>query len=399
MKLRTLPRTSAANSDVTRPLARAFVLLGATFLPLLVGVPARAAVPADYKGKPFDPTLAGGVGIIPATVKAGPYAIPGRLDFVNYDLGGEMVSFHAGDHITNKEGGGYRTDVPVATFSKTSPTKPDVYYGTGTAMDGMPYPNATGTDFYIGAVQVNDWFDFTVDVKTAGMYTLSSTWSSGNGPPGGEGGDGAMGLQVFVNGTKLADWKDSFPAYQTTANFHNWKPYPSFATIALDAGLQLIKLQSTSKHLNLDYVDFELVGGGGGGGGGGGTGTAGAGGATTSGGSGSGSGGANNAASGATNSAGDTSAAGSSSTAGAADTGGATNTAGSADSSAGSSNASAGAAVSGAAGTASAAATSNNSGCSCALPGYEHFPVGGGLASGALLAFAGILARSRRRRR
>ena len=387
MRLRRLPRTSAANSDVTRPLARAFVLLGATFLPLLVEVPALAAVPADYKGKPFDPALAGGVGVIPATVKAGPYPLPGRLDFVNYDLGGEMVSFHAGDHITNKEGGGYRTDMPVATFSKTSPTKPDVYYGTGTAVDGMPYPNATGSDFYIGAVQVNDWFDFTVDVKTAGMYTVSSTWSSGNGPPGGEGGDGAMGLQVFVNGTKLADWKDSFPGYQTTANFHNWKPYQSFATVALEAGMQLIKLQSTSKHLNLDYVDFELVGGGGA------TGSAGSGGATAN-------GGASNSG-GATSTAGDTGAAGAPSVAGASDTGGATNTAGGADASAGSANASAGATTNAAAGASSAAPASNDSGCSCALPGSQRLPVGGGLASGAgaLLAFAGILARSRRRRR
>jgi len=385
--IRTLPRTSATNSDVTRSLTRPLALLAMTLLPLLVGAPARAAVPADYQGKPFDPALAGGVGIIPPSVKAGPYPLPGRLDFVNYDLGGEMVSFHAGDHLTNKEGGGYRTDMPVATFSKTSPTKPDVYYGTGTAMDGMPYPNATGSDFYIGAVQVNDWFDFTVDVKTAGMYTLSSTWSSGNGPPGGEGGDGTMGLQVFVNGTKLADWKDSFPDYQTTANFHNWKPYPSFASIALEAGLQLIKLQSTSKHLNLDYVDFELVGGGGN------TGTAGAGGTAAS------AGGASNAAGGATNSTGDTSAAGSPSVAGAADAGGAAATAaGGADASAGSTNASAGAAVSAAAGASSSAPPSNSSGCSCALPGSKHFPVGG-LGSAALLALAGVLARSRRRRR
>ena len=387
MKLRTLPRTSAANSDVTRLLARAFVLLSSTFLPLLVGASARAAIPADYKGKPFDPALVGGAGVIPATVKAGPYAIPGRLDFVNYDLGGEMVSFHAGDHITNKEGGGYRTDMPVATFSKTSPTKPDVYYGTGTAMDGMPYPNATGSDFYIGAVQVNDWFDFTVDVKTAGMYTVSSTWSSGNGPPGGEGGDGSIGLQIYVNGTKLADWKDSFPAYQTTANFHNWKPYQNFATVALDAGPQLIKLQSTSKHLNLDYVDFELVGGGGQ------TGSAGSGGDTAAGGGASNSGGA-------TNTAGDTSGGGATSVAGATGAGGATSaTAGSSSTvSAGADNASAGAAVTGSAGATSSAPASN-SGCSCSLPGSEHSAVGGGLACGALLAFAGILARSRRRRR
>jgi hypothetical protein len=225
---------------------------------------AQADIPAGYAGKPFDPAVAGGVGIIPTTVKAGPYSIPGRLDFVNYDMGGEMVAFHAGDHILDKAGHGYRTDMPVPTFSKTSMTEGDVWYDNGTALDGTPYPSATTSDFYIGAVQVGDWFNFTVNVQTAGTYTLSSTWSSGNGPPGGEGGDGSMGLEVFVNDTKVATWTAEFPNYQTTTNFHNWKSYPSFATITLEAGAWLIKLQSTSKHLNLDYVDFELAGADGG---------------------------------------------------------------------------------------------------------------------------------------
>jgi hypothetical protein len=140
----------------------------------------------------------------------------------------------------------------------------DVWYDNGNALDGTQYPSPTTTDFYIGAVQVGDWFNFTVNVQTAGTYSISSTWSSGNGPPGGEGGDGSMGLEVFVNGTKLATWTAEFPNYQTTTNFHNWKSYPNFATIALEAGPQLIKLQSTSKHLNLDYVDIELAGADGG---------------------------------------------------------------------------------------------------------------------------------------
>ena len=47
----------------------------------------------------------------------------------------------------------------------------DVWYDSGTAMDGMPYPDATSNDFYIGAVQVNDWFNFTVNVPDGrGMY-------------------------------------------------------------------------------------------------------------------------------------------------------------------------------------------------------------------------------------
>src|SRR5450432_1916412 len=237
--------------------------LGVTFLFSAAGA-ARADIPAGYLGKPFDPAVAGGAGIIPPTVKAGPYTIPGRIDFVNYDMGPSGVAFHAGDHILNKQGAGYRKGGDVATFSKTGVASKDVWYMSGTAMDGTTYPNATTQDFYIGAVQVNDWFNFTINVQTAGTYNVSTTWSSGNGPPGGEGGDGAMGLQIYSNDTKLADWKSTWPDFNTTADFHHWKPYPSFAQVTLPAGLQVIKLQSTSKHLNLDYVVFDLAGADGG---------------------------------------------------------------------------------------------------------------------------------------
>src|SRR5258708_2007706 len=118
--------------------------------------------------------------------------IPGRIDLVNYDLGGDGVGYHAEAHYTTKDGDGYRTDRPTATFSLTGPTKPDIFYDTKTSLDGMPYPDATTRDFYIGSVHPNDWFNYTVDVKTAGTYAVSSTFSTGNGPPGGEGGDGTM---------------------------------------------------------------------------------------------------------------------------------------------------------------------------------------------------------------
>ncbi len=245
-------------------LPRAIASFVVAALPLLASVPAQADLPAGYTGKPFDPATAGGKGIIPATVKAGPYPIPGRLDFVNYDIGGDGITFHAGDKDLMKAGYGYRTDHPAATISKTSTAEGDVWYMSGTALDGTQYPSPTTTDFYLGAIQVNDWFDFTVNVQTAGTYVLSSTWSSGNGPPGGEGGDGSMGLEVFVNDTKVATWAAGFPNFATKANFHNWIPYPNLATITLQAGTWLIKLQSTTKHLNLDYVDFELAGADGG---------------------------------------------------------------------------------------------------------------------------------------
>ena len=121
----------------------------------------------------------------------------------------------------------------------------DLYYDTGNpALDGTAYPNATDVDFYVGSVHPGDWFNYTVDVKQAGTYALSSAFSTGNGPPGGEGGDGQMQLDIFVNGTKVTSWHAVFPDYQNKANFHNWKPYPSFAMLTLDVGLQVIKFQA-----------------------------------------------------------------------------------------------------------------------------------------------------------
>jgi MYXO-CTERM domain-containing protein len=367
---------------------------------LLLAPAVRADIPTDYKGKPFDPAVAGGAGIIPATVKAGPYAIPGRIDFVNYDLGGEGVAFHAGDHITNKAGAGYRTDNPPATLCKTSASQMDVWYMTGTALEGTTYPDATNEDFYIGAVQVNDYFNFTVNVQTAGTYMLSTTWSSGNGPPGGEGGDGAMGLQVYANGTKLADWSDTFPNFDTKASFHFWKPYPNFAMVTLAAGAQVIQLKSTSKHLNLDYMQFDLMGAAGGSDGG--AGAPGAGGSSDAGATtgAAGTGGTTGAA-GATGTGGDTGttgAGGSSPTTGAAGTG-ATGAGGTSGTTTGTAGSSAGGTTgngTGAGGVVGGGGTkSSSSGCSIAASGRSS----GSLAVGGLLVVAGLLARRRRRSR
>jgi hypothetical protein len=260
---------------MNRKTARLFLIVSGM---ISVPVAARAAIPAGYKGTPFDPAVAGGVGKIPASVKAGPYAIPGRLELENYDLGGDGVGYHTTEHYTDKNGDGYRIDRPTATMCMTDVSRNDVWYDTGmAALDGTMYPNATDHDFYIGSIHPGDWMNYTVDVKTAGTYSLSTTFSTGNGPPGLEGGDGSMEMKVSVNGTMQADWKAVFPNYMVSANYHNWKPYPNFATVTLEAGLQVIRIDLAYQHLNLDYIDFELMGADGGAAdGGGSTGAAGA---------------------------------------------------------------------------------------------------------------------------
>jgi hypothetical protein len=230
----------------------------------------RADIPVGYKGKPFDPAVAGGPKLPPGT-QGGPYAIPGRLDFVNYDLGGDGVGYHVSEHA-QRGGTGYRIDTPTATLSLTSSCVPNgggppcqnVWYDTSPALDGTIYPTPTTADFNLGAIHTGDWFNFTVNVATTGTYSLSSTWATGSGPPGGQGGNGDMGLAVFSNTVKLATWTAVFPNFDTEADYHHWKAYPNFATVTLTAGTQVIQLQSEATALQLDYVQFSLVTGDGG---------------------------------------------------------------------------------------------------------------------------------------
>jgi len=197
-------------------------------------------------------------------------------------MGGDGVGYHTDAHYTTKDGDGYRSDRPSATLSLTGPSKPDLLYDTGAAaQDGMPYPNATDRNFYVGSVHPGDWFNYTVDVKTAGMYTLTSTFATGNGPPAAKVATARWSSTSSSMARRSGCGTRSSPI-SNKANFHNWKPYPSFATIPLEVGLQVVKFQAPYKHLNLDVVDFALVGGTGAGGAGGGAGGAtGAGGSTT----------------------------------------------------------------------------------------------------------------------
>jgi hypothetical protein len=372
-------------------------------LPLLVGASAHADIPVGYKGKPFDPGVAGGPKL-PASVKGGPYTIPGRLDFINYDMGGDGVGYHTALHET-KGGAGYRVDGQTATLSYTGQCIPiggngpctNVWYDTSATLDGTKFPSPTTDDFTLGAVSPDDWFNITVNVTTAGTYALSSTWASGSGPLGGEGGDGTMGVAFFSNGTMLAQWAAVFPNFNMYADYHHWKAYPSFATVTLAAGPQVIKVQSTAKHLQFDYVQLDLVDTDGG--------APGAAGAPADGGmtgaGGSGAGGApgaagDNGAAGSTDTGGTSGDAGAKGASGAAGTGSATGGVGSPGPGAAGTSGAAGATTTGAAGRGG----TSKSGGGCALA--PALNAGGPHAASLLavvVAIVGVTARGRRQRR
>jgi MYXO-CTERM domain-containing protein len=342
-----------------------------------LGLSARAAVPAGYTGTPFKGTAK---------------PIPGRIELIDYDLGGAGVGFqtvHQGD--VTLSGPEYRADRPAPTLCRTFTIvnsfndKPDTYVGG--PLNGTFYPStdASKPEYYIGAIRPGDWVKVTVNVATAGTYTISSHWTS----PAAN-----IDFQIYFNDVLKNETKAA-----ATGSYHNWVPFPNFATVQLDAGIQVMKFVSVQEHLNLGYVEFALAGDAGvtpapeagvdaavtpeaGTGG-----TAGAGGATGTGGTttvgGSGGAGGTIAAGGASGSTATGGAGGSTATGG---TGGATQIAGAG-----------GTTVAGAAGTTAPVVTETSTdtgGCACTVGAHSR----SGIAS-ILLAALAALGIARRRRR
>jgi hypothetical protein len=233
----------------------------------LVGARAHAAVPAGYTGMPF---------------KGAPWPIPGRIDFENFDEGGMGVAWQVDDHTGNFGEGGcpandYREGIhPQLCKTNTNAGENDLF-STGPMM-GMPYPSAAmPQSIYIGYTHGVDWVKLTVNVAVAGTYKVSSTWAS---EPG-----GADGIKMEISFNDVVKAAPSLPG---TGGYHNWVAFADFATVELEAGVQVLKFAAKSQHLNYDYLQFSRVLPGGGvddgsgnpgGGGSGGTGAGGASGA------------------------------------------------------------------------------------------------------------------------
>ena len=106
--------------------------LGFGIFVALFGARAQADVPAGYKGTPFKGTAA---------------TLPGRIDFENYDEGGQDVAWRVDDHTGNFGPGGcaantYRTDLPHPQLCLTNNANEVDTYSMGPMM-GQKYPSCS----------------------------------------------------------------------------------------------------------------------------------------------------------------------------------------------------------------------------------------------------------------
>jgi hypothetical protein len=210
----------------------------------LLGSRVEGSVPGDYKGKPFQD----------AAHTAGPQAIPGRLQAVLYDLGGEGIAYHDTDAINHGSGelnyrpGHCEAGVPVAICHFREKEGVDISYVKKLA--DLNHPSKVVPEWqqlYIGWTADNEWVNYTVDVKKAGTYKIVALYSNVG-----------QTIQFSLNDKPAVDCRlPEFPLWHDPdwTIWHTWNKADCGEITFPQAGLQLLTLHYKVGN-NLAYFDF-----------------------------------------------------------------------------------------------------------------------------------------------
>jgi carbohydrate binding protein with CBM6 domain/phospholipase D-like protein len=167
----------------------------------------------------------GGGGGVLSPFNGTPAAIPGQISAANFDNGGEGVAYH--DTTAGNSGGQYRdTDVDVEASS-----------------DG-------GYD--VGWIAAGEWINYTVNVASAGNYTVQLRVSSPTGASMHLGFNKASSVWTVVSVPNTGGWQ-------------NWTTVS--VPVTLGAGTQQMTLLFDTGSMNIESANVTSSSGGGGGGG------------------------------------------------------------------------------------------------------------------------------------
>ena len=200
-----------------RPTFRVLLAVAGLFALSLAAAPTMAQAAADA---PFGGTAA---------------AVPGTVQAANYDTGGQGVAYNV--TAANGTANSYRSDgVDLETTADTLDTTV-----------------AGGADD-MGWTTGGQWFKYTVNVATAGTYSVAFRLSSPYGI--------TDALHIANSaGTNLS----GAVAVPNTGGYETWTTVA--ASVTLPAGQQTLTIDQDSNGFNFHYLSFTLSSGGGGSGG------------------------------------------------------------------------------------------------------------------------------------
>jgi len=208
-----VPRLTMSRRRVAHRRRTALMALAATVIAVLamaVGLraPAYGATEGPYGGTPA--------------------AVPGTVQAANYDTGGSGTAYNV--TAVNGSANSYRSD--------------------GVDLEAC---TDTGCGYDIGWTGAGQWFRYTVNVATAGTYTVSLRLAS------------PYGITDALHIANAAGTSLSGPvAVPNTGGYQTWTTVT--ASVTLPAGVQTLTLNQDSNGWNIHQLTFALSSSGGGGG-------------------------------------------------------------------------------------------------------------------------------------
>jgi len=167
---------------------------------------------------------------ITVSIPQGPYngiahAIPGKIEFEEFDVGGNGSAYN--DSTTGTE------------------VSPAPNYRTDEDVDIEECSDAGG-GYNLGWTEVGEWTEYTVDVKNAGTYTMGLRVAcTGTGKT----------ISVESNGNTIAN-DISIP---NTGDWQDWETVSE--EVELEAGEQILRFTiGGADYINMNYVEFAYTG-------------------------------------------------------------------------------------------------------------------------------------------
>jgi hypothetical protein len=203
--------------------------------------------PRDYKGTPYTDSHH----------KAAFQVIPGKVECALYDKGGEGVAYHDTDAVNHGSGelnpadGSYLHEFRMKEGVDISYAK---LRNTPDAIDDSPWTIVMppANQLYVGWTEPGEWFNISVDVERAGVYTADLLYTSKRGGT----------ISIDVNGKPASD-QITIPTTFNKADpiawrqWHHWNRAPRLVRLQLPTGKSLLTIHIVAGgQMNLAWLDF-----------------------------------------------------------------------------------------------------------------------------------------------
>jgi hypothetical protein len=202
----------------------------------------------SYKGTPYQDSR----------YKKGAQSIPGRIECAYYNRGGEGVAYHdtdaknLGSGGLNPDDGTYLNQFRMDEGVDTSYTK---FHNTPDPIDNNPYDVVQPPDnqLYVGWTEPGEWFNITVQVAKAGLYSADLLYTSNRGGTisvdlNGQAATGPLTITSTFNAADPIAWRQ----------WHHWNNMPAIMKLRLPAGKSVLTVHILTRgNMNLAYFDFK----------------------------------------------------------------------------------------------------------------------------------------------